>query len=193
MKKDDRRSIVPVEKIEQAIYFIRGSKVMLDRDLAALFGVEPRALIQAVKRNRIRFPSDFMFQLTKEELGNWVSQIVISKPDSSRSQFVILKRGQNIKYLPYAFTEQGIAMLSSVLRSHQAVIVNIEIMRAFIRLRHVLSSHEKITTELGDLKSFLLKHSHSNDREFRRVWQAIEKLTQSGNPKKDRQIGFDLG
>jgi len=192
MKQNEQRSIVPVERIERVIYFIRGSRVMLDRDLAGLFGVETRTLIQAVKRNLIRFPDDFMFQLTKEELKNWMSQIVISNANSSRSQFVILKRGQNIKYLPYAFTEQGIAMLSSVLHSRQAVIVNIEIMRAFIRLRHVLSAHDKITTELGDLKSFLLKHSHSNDREFKRVWQAIEKLTQPENSKNHRQIGFDL-
>jgi len=192
MKHNEKRSIVPAERIERVIYLIRGSRVMLDRDLADLFGVETRTLIQAVKRNLIRFPDDFMFQLTKEELKNWMSQIVISNANSSRSQFVILKRGQNIKYLPYAFTEQGIAMLSSVLHSRQAVIVNIEIMRAFIRLRHVLSAHDKVTTELGDLKSYLLKHSHSNDREFRRVWQAIEKLTQPTDPKNQRQIGFDL-
>jgi hypothetical protein len=113
------RSLIPVERIQQAIFLIRGEKVMLDFDLAALYGVEIRVLVQAVKRNIARFPDDFMFQLTKEEYGILRSQIVILK----------LGRGQHRKYLPYAFTEQGVAMLSSVLNSERAVKVNIEIMR----------------------------------------------------------------
>src|SRR3989304_9924053 len=108
--------IVQQEVIERKIYLIRGKSVMLDRDLAELYGVETRVLNQAVKRNINRFPEDFMFSLTREEIGR-ISQIVIR----SRSQFVTLKRGQNIKYLPYAFTEQGVAMLSSVLHSKRAV------------------------------------------------------------------------
>jgi hypothetical protein len=113
------QSVIPVERIASAIYLIRGQKVMLDRDLADLYGVETRTLIQAVKRNIERFPDDFMFQLTKEELENWRSQIVISNPDAK----------MGLRRQPYAFTESGVAMLSSVLRSKRAVQVNIMIMR----------------------------------------------------------------
>ena len=115
--------------IEQIILLVRGQKVILDRDLASLYGVPTKSLNRAVKRNLDRFPSDFMIQLTAEEA------------ESSRCQIGTLKRGQNIKYLPCAFTEQGVAMLSSVLRSPQAVQVNIAIMRAFVRLRETLSLH----------------------------------------------------
>lgn len=180
MKNDESKVIIPVERIKRAIYFIRGNKILLDRDLADLYGIETRTLVQAVKRNLERFPEDFMFQLTKKELENWISQIVISNPN--------IKMG--LRKRPYAFTEQGVAMLSSVLRSHQAVSVNIEIMRAFIRLRHALATHNEMSKELAELKAFLLKHSHANDREFRRVWDAIEKLTVK--PKEQHQIGFTL-
>jgi len=193
MKKDEFRSIVPVERIEQVIYLIRGNKVLLDRDLAILYGVETKKLIQAVKRNIVRFPEDFMFQLSKEELDNWKSQIVTSNSICLRSQFVtskILRGGR--RYLPYVFTEQGVAMLSSVLRSPQAVKVNIEIMRAFVRLRYTLASLKDVSKELADLKSFLLKHSHATDREFRRVWSAIEKLAKLPDGKEQRKIGFDI-
>jgi hypothetical protein len=184
MNNDEPKIIIPKERIENVIYFIRGDRVMLDRDLAVLFGVETRTLIQAMKRNLPRFPADFMFQLTKSELENWMSQIVISNPS--------LKMG--LRKQPYAFTEQGVAMLSSLLRSPQAVAVNIEIMRTFIRLRQTLSSHTVITKELMDLKSFLLKHSNSNDREFKQVWDAIEKLTipSADKPKELPRIGFNL-
>ena len=112
------KEIIPVERIARTIFYLRGQKVILDRDLAILYGVETRIVNQAVKRNAARFPADFMFALTTEEIAT-VSQIVIplSARERSRSQFVILKRGQNIKYRPYAFTEQGVAMLSSVLNS----------------------------------------------------------------------------
>lgn len=155
---------------------------MLDRDLASLYSVETRALIQAVKRNRSRFPEDFMFQLSKEELDNWISQIVISNPNIKMS----------LRKHPYAFTEQGVAMLSSVLRSPQAVTVNIEIMRAFVRMRKLMATQEQVTKEITDLKSFLLKHSHANDQEFKRVWNVIEKLTKPLSENEKRQIGFDL-
>src|SRR3990167_5227802 len=122
--------LIPYEVIERRIFIVRGKSVMLDRDLAKLYGVETRVLNQAVKRNINRFPEDFMFSLTREEIGR-ISQIVIR----SRSQFVTLKRGQNIKYLPYAFTEQGVAMLSSVLNSERAINVNVQIMRAFVKIR----------------------------------------------------------
>ena len=139
-----KKSMVSMERIESQIFLVRGQKVMLSMHLAELYDVEPRALVQAVKRNISRFPEDFMFRLSADEASVLKSQSVILKRSSSqpsRSQIVILKRGQNIKYLPYAFTEQGVAMLSSVLRSKRAVMVNIEIMRAFVRLRQILGAH----------------------------------------------------
>jgi hypothetical protein len=173
-------SIIPAERIEQVIYMIRGQKVILDHDLAVLYDVETKALNQAVKRNIERFPEDFMFQLSEEELEYWRSQIVTSN----------LAAKMSLRRRPYAFTEQGVAMLSGVLRSPQAVAVNIEIMRTFIRIRHALNAQKEMGKELADLKAFMLKHSHVNDREFKRIWQAIEKLS---SPKDDyRKIGFRL-
>jgi phage regulator Rha-like protein len=179
--------MVPIEQIEKIIYVMRNQKVMLDRDLAVLYGVPTKRLNEQVSRNIERFPKDFAFQLSDVEWINLKSQIATS--NCSRSQIATLKRGQNLKYMPYAFTEQGVAMLSSVLRSPQAVAVNIEIMRAFVSMRKVFASHEKISEKLDEMKSFLLKHSNQNDKEFRRVWNAIEKLSQ---PINQRKIGFDL-
>ena len=127
--------------IESKIYFIRGQKVMLDNDLAEMYGVETRALKQAVKRNIDRFPEDFMFEMTIEEAENL-----------SRSQFVILKRGQNIKFKPFAFTEHGVLMLSSVLRSEQAVQVNIQIMRVYSKMKELLVMHKDILLKLEKLE-----------------------------------------
>ena len=137
----ENRSLIPQERIERSILVIRGQKVMLDHDLASLYDVETKRLLEAVKRNLQRFPDDFMFQLTWEELKILRSLFATSSiehPERSRSQNATLKRGQNVKYRPYPFTEQGVAMLSSVLRSPRAVSVNIEIMRAFVRLRQML-------------------------------------------------------
>ena len=130
--------LIPVERIEQLIFFVRGQKVMLDADLANLYGVETKVLKQAVRRNLVRFPQDFMFQLTADEAN------------CQRSQFVTLDtgRGKYSKYRPYAFSEQGVAMLSGVLRSPRAVRVNIEIMRAFVRLRRVLESNADLAKKL---------------------------------------------
>src|SRR4030066_466174 len=133
------KAVIPVEVIEGKILVIRGHKVMIDRDLAQLYGVETRAFNQAVKRNINRFPEDFMFRHTNEEAAAL-----------SRSQFVILKRGQNIKYLPYVFTEHGVAMLSSVLKSKRAVKVNIEIMRAFVKLRRIIASNIELAYKLNE-------------------------------------------
>jgi len=171
----NEKSLVPVEKIEKAILLIRGQKVMLDADLAALYGVETRVLVQAVKRNIERFPDDFMLQLNKEEV------------DSLRSQIVTLKkgRGQHSKYLPYAFTEQGVAMLSSVLRSRRAIQVNIEIMRAFIRLRQMLASHVELARKLDALEK-------RYDAQFKQVFEAIRQLMTPPEPKR-RPIGFRKG
>lgn len=134
------RSLIPLERIERSILLIRGQKVMLSTDLAELYQVEPRVLVQAVKRNIARFPEDFMFQLTEEEFYNL------------KSQFVISSWGGLRRAKPYAFTEQGVAMLSSVLNSEIAIKVNIEIMRAFFRLRRLLASHVDLARKLEALE-----------------------------------------
>ena len=158
------------ERIEKRILILRGQKVMLSTDLAELYQVAPKVLVQTVKRNIERFPSDFMFQLDFQEVSR------------SRSQFVTLKRGQNVKYLPYAFTEQGVAMLSSVLKSKRAVQVNIEIMRAFVRLRQLLSSHRDLARKLAALEQ-------KYDAQFKVVFDAIRHLMAPPEPKP-RRIGF---
>jgi hypothetical protein len=161
----------------------------MDADLAQLYGVEPRALIQAVKRNLDRFPADFMFQLTPEETQFSRSQSVIlngqapGTAGASRSQIGTLKRGKNIKYLPYAFTEQGVAMLSSVLRNQRAVQVNIEIMRAFVRLRQMLQQNADLARKLAQLEK-------KYDAQFRAVFDAIRELMK---PPERRSAGLGLG
>jgi hypothetical protein len=185
---------VPEERIERASLLIRGEKVMLDANLAALYGVATRVLIQAVKRNTERFPPNFMFQLTKEELDLLRSQFVTSKSDSRlnqgeseilRSQIVISKIGDprgGRRYLPYAFTEQGVAMLSSVLNSPRAIAVNIEIMRTFIRLRRILASHADLAHKLESLEK-------KYNAQFKMVFDAIRKLMAPPESKR-RRIGF---
>jgi hypothetical protein len=167
-----------VERIEQAIMMIRGQKVMLDSDLAELYGVETGALNRAVKRNRDRFPPDFMFQLTREEVENLRCQIGIS---SLRSQFVTASYGGRRSH-PYAFTEQGVAMLSSVLRSRRAVQVNVEIMRAFVHVRRWLVTHEDLTRKLDALEK-------RYDVQFRNVFEAIRQLMTPPEPPRKR-VGF---
>jgi phage regulator Rha-like protein len=167
----EEKGLVPQEIIESKILRLRGKKVMLDRDLAVLYGVETKALKQAVKRNLKRFPDDFMFQLTKEEARELL-----------RSQNVTLKRGQHFKYLPYVFTENGVAMLSSVLSSEQAILVNIQIMRTFTRLREILATH-------GELKLKIEEMEKKYDGQFRVVFEAIRQLM--APPVKPRKkIGF---
>ena len=166
--------LVLQEAVENKIYLIRGHKVMLSSDLARLYGTGPKVLIQAVKRNIERFPGDFMFQLTPEEARN------------SRSQTVTLKQGQNIKYLPYAFTEQGVAMLSSVLNSKRAIQVNIAIMRAFVKLRQILATHKELAEKLNELEGKLDKH----DEDILVIFEAIRQLMEPP-PAKARVItGF---
>jgi hypothetical protein len=148
---------VPIQQIESAILLMRGQKVMLDADLAALYEVETRALVQAVQRNIERFPDDFMFRLSKEEF------------DDLRSQDVISSRWGGRRSLPYVFTEQGVAMLSGVLRSDRAVEVNIEIMRAFVRLRGMLASNAELAQRLDDLEE-------RYDVQFRVVFDTIREL-----------------
>ena len=173
--------VINIDNINECIYFIRGHKVMLDRDLAMLYGIKTKALKQAVKRNIERFPHDFMFELSKEELENWRSQFVTSN----------LKTKMGLRRKPYAFTEHGVAMLSSVLRSKQSTKINIQIIRVFIKLRHILSEHKNLSKKIEELQSFVLKNSHQNDKEFRKVWNVIKKLMTP--PDNQTKIGFNLG
>lgn len=172
-------SLIPIERIEKAIYLIRGEKVMLDRDLAKLYGVSTKVFNQAVKRHRDRFPPDFMFQLTMDEAREWGLAVNATR---LRSRSVTLKRGQHLKYRPYAFTEHGILMLSSVLNSERAIQVNIEIMRAFVKLRQMLASNVELSRRLDELES-------KYDRQFKVVFDAIRQLMSP--PVRDRkEIGF---
>jgi DNA-directed RNA polymerase subunit N (RpoN/RPB10) len=133
---------IALHQIEHSIFIIRGQPVMLDRDLACLYGVETRVLVQAVKRNLKRFPEDFMFQLSKSELKDWMSQIVISNPAAKIA----------VRKCPYAFTEHGVAMLSSVLHSDQAIEVNIAIVRAFTKLRQIAADNKDLSRKINDLE-----------------------------------------
>jgi hypothetical protein len=164
-------SLVPVERIQNLIYMIRNQKVLLDRDLAALYGVETRVLNQAVRRNKDRFPADFLFSLTRAEIRN-ISQFVISSE---------IKHARNV----FAFTEQGVAMLSSVLHSSRAVRVNIEIMRTFVHLRQLLSSNAELARKLAALE-------RKYDRKFRVVFEAIRELMAEPAPfqRPKREMGF---
>ncbi|MDP3786087.1 MAG: ORF6N domain-containing protein [Candidatus Omnitrophota bacterium] len=180
--------LVKQEVVRQKIFVIRGKKVMLSVHLALLYGVEVRTLIQAVKRNIERLPSDFMFQLTWQETESLRSQIVTLNGKEAkipRSQFVILESGKNIKYLPYAFTEQGIAMLSSVLRSKKAIQVNIAIMRAFVKLREILSEHKELAQQVKEHGKILGEHG----RHITAIYQVIDELM-APREKPKRKIGF---
>ena len=185
--------VIRADRIAASIHFIRGQKVMFDFDLAALYGVATRVLNQAVKRNAARFPRDFMFRLNPEEVGRLGSQIVALKVEPSRgkvrsrSQFVTLKRGENIKYRPYAFTEQGVAMLSSVLRSERAVQVNIAIMRAFVQLRSALESNRQLARKFAELEERVGKH----DEDIAAIIEAIRQLI-APEKKPPREIGFHV-
>jgi hypothetical protein len=162
---------VPVERVENAILLIGGEKVMLDRDLAALYDIPTRVLKQAVRRNIDRFPDDFMFVLDKSEFEAWRSQFVTSKSDR-----------KGLRYPPMAFTEQGVAMLSSVLNSQRAVQVNIAVMRTFVRLRQMLISNAELARKLEQLEK-------NYDHQFKVVFDAIRELMIPPAPKR-KQIGF---
>lgn len=160
-----------IQSIQNKIYEIRGHRVMIDRDLAALYEVETKVFNQAVKRNYKRFPADFMFQLTKEEVEDFLETESIYR---SRSQIVTLndKRGQNVKYLPYAFTEQGVAMLSSVLRSEKAINMNIAIMRAFVEIRRTFIFQSDFKEQLQQIRQHLGEH----DAQLNLIYDAMENL-----------------
>ncbi len=170
--KKRQDALIPVERITSLILLIRWQKVILDADLARLYDVETRALVQAVRRNIDRFPEDFMFQLSKDEFNQLRSQSVTSSWGGRR-------------YPPYAFTEQGVAMLSSVLRSHRAVQVNVSIMRAFVQLRKMLSSHADLARELVALEK-------KYDAQFKVVFEAVRELMAPPRPAKKRPIGFKV-
>ena len=165
-------TLIPIELIASKIYLIRNVKVMLDRDLAELYGVETKVLKQAVRRNIDRFPTDFMFELTKNEY------------QSLRSQIATLKRGQHSKYMPFAFTEHGVLMLSSVLKSDRAVQVNIQIMRTFTKLREALLDNKDLRNDLEELKQI-------TEERFRIVFETLDQLlTVESKPKK--KIGYTV-
>ncbi len=203
--KVDTTTIQPVEQIESLILTIRDKQVILDRDLARLYGVETKRLNQQVQRNLERFPEDFMFQLTKEEAelsrsqfatlndgsDNLKSQFATSSEDSSRSQFATLNgRGQNIKYLPYAFTESGIAMLSGVLRSPQAVSMNIQIMRAFVAMRRFLASNAQVFQRLEVMERTqlsLLAHQEATDQKVEEIFRRLD----DNSEKPEKGIFYD--
>jgi len=165
------QSLVTADTIERKIYLIRGQKVMLDSDLAELYGVATKTLVQAVKRNINRFPLDFMFSLKDQEVAVLRSQIVTSS----------LKHGGR-RYNPYAFTEQGVAMLSSVLNSERAVEVNIQIIRVFVKLREMIAAHKDLGKKLEELEK-------KYDSQFRVVFDAIRALVAEPEPKQ-KKIGF---
>jgi len=169
MRGRQMSELVPVERIVGKIYLIRNTKVMLDRDLAELYGVETRALKQAVRRNIKRFPPDFMFELSYQELRDLRSQIVMSSWGGTRRP-------------PMAFTEQGVAMLSSVLKSDRAIQVNIQIMRAFTQLRQMLSTHEELRRKIEAME-------RKYDQQFKVVFDAIKQLLDV-ETKPRRKIGF---
>ena len=168
MSKTVNKSIIPIERIASTIYLIRGEKVILDQDLAELYGVKTKALNQAVSRNKDRFPEDFMFQLTKQELENWRSQFVTSNPEAK----------MGLRRQPYAFTEHGALMLSSVLRSKQAVEVGTIIVRTFVRMREILATHKDIARKIA-------KH----DRQIANLYEHVERLLAPPSEKKN-PIGY---
>ena len=157
----DNKALVPAEIIVRKILFLRGEKVLLDRDLADLYGIKTKVLKQAVRRNIKRFPEDFMFELTKEEFENWRSQFVTSNRDK-----------MGLRYPPMAFTEQGVAMLSSVLNSDRAIEMNIAIMRAFVQLRKIITTNEELAKKLEELEHKIKKH----DEDIGLIFEAIREL-----------------
>jgi hypothetical protein len=173
--------LIPSEKIVSKIYIMRNRKVMLARDLAGLYGVQTKVLIQAVKRNIKRFPEDFMFQLNKDEMKNWRSQIVTSKSDT-----------MGLRRLPYAFTEQGVAMLASVLNSDRAINVNIQIIRTFVKVRELLATNEALQRKIMELE----KKYGSHDEEIKKIFATInllllgEKIKPKYPSGHKKQIGF---
>jgi len=172
--------IIPDELIINKIYLIRGQKVIMDRDLSEMYGVETRILNQAIKRNEKRFPPDFMFQLTSQELSDWKSQNVISN-----------KERMGMRKLPNVFTEQGVAMLSSVLNSETAIEVNIQIIRMFTKVRQMLTDHNELRLEVEKIK----KKLDNQDKNMEIVFQYLDELLEKKDePRQERKsIGYEIG
>lgn len=182
----DNNKIVPDELVMNQIYYTRGQKVMLDRDLAELYGVETRVLKQAVRRNIDRFPEDFMFEMRTEELQDWRSQFVISNADK-----------QGLRYMPFCFTEQGVAMLSSVLNSKRAIQINIQIMRVFTKLRQMLADNTELRLEISEVKHTLgkiAKKQEGQDKNIELIFTYMDRLQeQSGKSLGGKKrIGFEI-
>lgn len=179
-----------IKSIQNRIYEIRGERVMFDFDLAALYEVETRVLNQAVKRNIKRFPKDFMFQLTKEEFEQLKSQMVTSKPSSQFVMMGTILQNRTGKYLPYVFTEQGVAMLSGILNSDKAISMNIAIMRAFVEIRRIVLQQGDIREQLKQIQHRIIEH----DTQLSSIYDAIENLLDDKVAQKkweDRErIGF---
>ena len=171
------QALIPMEVIERRIFALRGHRVMLDRDLAELYGVALKRLNEQVKRNRERFPEDFMFQLTLEE-----GKAVIF----SRSQFATLKRGQNIKYRPYVFTEHGAVMLANVLKSQLAIRASIQVVRAFVNLRRMLATHRGLARKIAAIERRVGRH----DTELREVLTILRKLLKPPPTPPRPPLGF---
>lgn len=175
MAKQQAQPIIPDEIVMDKIYLIRGQKVMIDRDLAELYGVETKRLKEAVRRNINRFPEDFMFEMDEGELENWRSQIGISKSDR-----------QGLRYTPFCFTEQGVTMLSCILNSERAIAVNIQIIRIFTRMREMLATHKDILLQLDRLERKMTQH----DEDIQLIFQYLKQLL---NPSQEprKMIGFN--
>jgi len=176
MKKSKDEVIIPDEVIIDKIYFIRDQKVMIDRDLAVLYGAETKRLKEAVKRNIERFPPDFMFEMTKDEFDNWRSQIATSKSD---------KKG--LRYAPFCFTEQGVTMLSCVLSSKRAIEVNIKIIRVFTRMKEMLLTHKDILLKLEQLEKQVIQNSDEIQTIFTALKQLLNPPEETRNP-----IGYKI-
>lgn len=187
MENSDAKEVME-EVLMKQIYFIRGQKVMLDRDLALLYDVETKALKQAVKRNLERFPEDFMFELDHKEFFDWRSQFVTSSRDK-----------QGLRYAPFAFTEQGVAMLSSVLSSKKAVQINIQIIRVFTKLRQLLSDQTEVKLEIAEIKQVVQKmliRQDGQDKNIELLFTYIDRLQQKIEQPKQTQrkaLGYEIG
>lgn len=178
MNKKETVLTIPDDIIMNKIYYIRGHKVMLDRDLSELYGVETKRLKEAVKRNIGRFPEDFMFEMTKDELENWRSQFATSKSEL-----------MGLRYSPFCFTEQGVAMLSTVLNSERAIKVNIEIIRAFTRIRQMLIDNTELRLAIEEIR----KKTDNNSKNIELVFKYLDELLEKKENKTPRKsIGYKL-
>ena len=180
MTANNQNALIPAERIAQAIFVIRGQKVIIDADMAELYEVTTKRFNEQVRRNLERFPQDFMLQLSQEE---W---------DALRSQFATLKtgRGQHRKYLPYAFTEHGAIMAATILNSPRATEVSVYVVRAFVRLREVLASNKELALKLSELESRIGRKLDSHDQAIAGILNAIRELMRPPEPAKKRSIGF---